>query len=167
MSITDGHLFFDSNVFAQGRRPAINIPLSVTRVGKQTQDRISKDINRELNSLFAIYDRVENLSHFGSELNASVQSTFSMGEKVHQFFNQPAGVILPREIYLILFSLVWLNIINDEATIEKARDTMIVACKKEQNRLLLRSMLAANSFNDLLKNVRENKDIIFKLWNNA
>ena len=54
MSITDGHLFFDSNVFAEGRRPAVNIPLSVTRVGKQTQDKISKDINRELSSLFAV-----------------------------------------------------------------------------------------------------------------
>ena len=75
---TDGHIFFDSNVFAEGRRPAINIPLSVTRVGKQTQDHISKDINRELSSMFAVYERVENLSHFGSEMTDSVKSIFSM-----------------------------------------------------------------------------------------
>ncbi len=164
MSITDGHLFFDYNVFSQGRRPAINIPLSVTRVGKQTQDRISKDINRELSSLFAIYDKVENLSHFGSELSASVQSTFSIGEKVHHFFNQPAMLNISREVYLVLFSLVWLNILNDEQTIEKARKNLIEASKQEQNRLLLRSLLNAESFNDLLKNVRENKELIAKLW---
>jgi F-type H+-transporting ATPase subunit alpha len=164
MSITDGHIFFDYNVFSQGRRPAINIPLSVTRVGKQTQDRISKDINRELSSLFAIYDKVENLSHFGSELSASVQSTFSIGEKVHFFFNQAAMVNISREVYLVLFSLVWLNILNDEATIEKARKNLIEASKVEQNRLLLRSLLNADSFNELLKNVRENKDLVAKLW---
>lgn len=164
MSITDGHLFFDNNVFSQGRRPAINIPLSVTRVGKQTQDRISKDINRELSSLFAIYDKVENLSHFGSELSASVQSTFSIGEKVHMFFNQPAMLNISREVYLVLFSLIWLNILNDEQAIENARKNLIESTKVEQNRLLLRSLLNAESFNELLKNVRENKDIIAKLY---
>lgn len=164
MSITDGHLFFDSNVFAQGRRPAVNIPISVTRVGKQTQDQIGKDINRELSSLFAIYERVENLSHFGSEMTESVKSIFSMGGKVYQFFNQPGNVILPREVYLVLFALVWLNILDTESDIEDTRTNLLAAYQKEENRLLLRSFLSVDSFNDLLKNIREHKEMIFNLW---
>jgi len=163
MSITDGHLFFDNNVFAQGRRPAINIGLSVTRVGKQTQERLLKDINRELNSLFAIYDRVENLSHFGSEMTDSVKSIFATGNKVYSFFNQPGGIIMPKEISLILFSLIWLNILSDESAIEKARTNLLHACEEDDNRLFLRSLLNVDSFNELLKHVGDNKDKIVSL----
>lgn len=167
MSITDGHLFFDNNIFTQGRRPAINIPLSVTRVGKQTQDQIGKDINRELSSLFTMYDRIENLSHFGSEMTESVKSIFSIGSKVHHFFTQPASLILPKDVYLVLFALVWLNIITDEEAIDDARDKLLKAYAKPENKLFLHSFLSADTFNDLLKNVREHKDLIFKLWESS
>jgi len=163
MSVTDGHIFFDGNLFAQGRRPAINIPLSVTRVGKQTQDRIGKDINRELSSLFSMYERVENLSHFGSEMTDSVKSIFEVGERVYNYLNQPAGMIIPKEVSLVLFSLVWLNIISDEASIETTRKKLLTACEKDENLLFLRSLLNAESFNDLLKNVKKYKDQILAL----
>lgn len=165
MSITDGHLFFDSNVFAQGRRPAINIPLSVTRVGRQTQNTIEKDINRELSSLFAVYEKGENLSHFGSEMTESVKSIFSIAEKVFVMFNQPAGLIMPKEVSLVLFALIWLNILNDAPSIENARRNMVINCENEQNRLLLKSLLNASNFNAFLKNVKDNKELIMPLLN--
>lgn len=163
MSITDGHIFFDTNVFAQGRRPAINIPLSVTRVGKQTQDKVSKDVNRELSSMFAVYERVENLSHFGSEMTDSVKSIFSTGDKIYSFFSQPPGVIIPKEVALILFSLIWLHIFADSALIEESRNNLLKACEVEENRLFLRSLLDVQTFNQLLKNVTEHKDQILGL----
>lgn len=163
MSVTDGHIFFDGNLFAQGKRPAINIPLSVTRVGKQTQDRIAKDINRELSSLFAMYERVENLSHFGSEMTDSVKSIFEVGERVYNFLNQPAGLTIPKEVSLVLFSLVWMNILDTEASIETTRAKLLTAIEKEENLLFLRSILDVESFNDLLKNVKKYKDNILSL----
>lgn len=167
MSITDGHLFFDTNVFAQGRRPAINIPLSVTRVGKQTQTQIEKDINRELGSLFSIYERVENLSHFGSEMTESVKSIFSTGDKVYAFFNQPAGTVIKKEISLIIFSLIWLHILTTIDSIEKARTGLLTACEKEENLLFLRSLLQVEKFNQLLKNVTDYKDKLLTLCNST
>ncbi|HEX8931634.1 MAG TPA: hypothetical protein VF810_00585 [Patescibacteria group bacterium] len=163
MSITDGHIFFDNNVFAEGRRPAVNIPISVTRVGKQTQDKISKDINRELSSLFAVYERVENLSHFGSEMTDSVKSIFSTGDKIYKFFNQEAGVIIPKEVSLIIFSLIWLHILNDDQTIETSRTNLLKACRQEENRLFLRSLFNVENFNQLLKNVSDYKEKILNL----
>lgn len=160
MSITDGHILFDANVFAEGRRPAINIGISVTRVGKQTQKRVAKDINRELSSLFAIHDKVENLSHFGSELSESVKSIFAMGERVYSFFNQPADMILPEEIYTILFALVWLNILTKEGEIETTRDKMLSSWTQEENRHFYQNLIKTESFNDLLRRVKENKDRI-------
>lgn len=163
MSITDGHVFFDSNVFAEGRRPAINIPLSVTRVGKQTQDHVSKDINRELSSLFAVYERVENLSHFGSEMTDSVKSIFATGGRVYSFFNQDAGLIIPKEVSLVVFSLIWLHLLSDEADIEQSRQNLLKACLQEENRLFLRSLFNVENFNQLLKNVTDYKDKILAL----
>jgi len=164
MSITDGHIFFDNNIFNQGRRPAINIPLSVTRVGKQTQDKIGKDINRELNSLFAIYDKSENLSHFGSEMTESVKSILGPGERVYHFFNQPPRLTLPREIYLTLFALVWTTIINDDDTIDSARTNLLQSCQQESNRMLIKSLLNTDSLNAYLKNIRDNAALLEPLW---
>jgi len=163
MSITDGHLLFDYNVFTQGRRPAINIPISVTRVGKQTQDKVSKDINRELSGLFAVYERVENLSHFGSEMTDSVKSIFSTGDKIYSFFNQEIGVIITKEVSLIIFSLIWLHVFTDNSQVEAARKNMLLSCAKEENRMFLRSLLNVETFNQLLKNVTDHKDKILTL----
>lgn len=163
MSITDGHLFFDNNVYAKGIRPAINSSLSVTRVGKQTQDKVMKDINRELSSLFSVYEKVENLSHFGSELSESVKNTLQLGEKVQYFFNQPEGITFPREVYLILFCLVWLGAVNTEAEIDQARDKLMAAVKDKKTKDLLEELLKTDSFNGLLKNVGAQKDTLMKI----
>ncbi|HSW47686.1 MAG TPA: hypothetical protein VLG67_01265 [Candidatus Saccharimonadales bacterium] len=165
MSITDGHLFFDNNVYAKGVRPAINTPLSVTRVGKQTQDRIMKDINRELSSLFSVYEKIENLSHFGSELSESVKNTLMLGEKIQFFFNQPDGMTLPREVYLVLFCLVWLNHINTESEIEQTRTNLASFIQNDENKQMLTDLLKADSFNGLLRNVGEKKDVLLKQAN--
>lgn len=163
MSITDGHLFFDNNVYARGIRPAINTPLSVTRVGKQTQDKIMKDINRELSTLFSVYEKVENLSHFGSELSESVKNTLQLGDKIQYFFNQPEGMTFPKEVYMVLFCLVWLGFINTEAEIEQARDKLMAMAQNKAKNKLLTDLLKADSFNGLLRNVGEKRDVLLKL----
>lgn len=163
MSITDGHLFFDSNVYAKGQRPAINTPLSVTRVGKQTQNKIMKDINREVAGLFSVYEKVENLSHFGSELSESVKNTLNLGEKIQYFFNQPEGITYTKEVYLTLFCLVWLGIINTEEETDNAREKLATAVKDKNNQVLLSNLLTSDSFNSLLREVGNKKAEIMKM----
>ena len=163
MSITDGHLFFDSNVYAKGIRPAINTSLSVTRVGKQTQDRIMKDINREIAGLFSVFDKVENLSHFGSELSESVKNTLRLGTKIQYFFTQPEGITYPKEIYLTLFAILWLGIINTEDEIENARFKLSESAKDQANLNFLKDLINTDSFNGLLRLVGTKKDEIMKM----
>ena len=55
MGMTDGHIFLDSNIYFQGRRPAVNLSLSVTRVGRQTQSALLRDINHELTAFLTTY----------------------------------------------------------------------------------------------------------------
>lgn len=163
MSITDGHLFFDSNVYAKGIRPAINTSLSVTRVGKQTQNKIMKDINREVTGLFSVFEKVENLSHFGSEISESVKNTLKLGNKIQYFFTQPEGITFPKEIYLILFSLIWLGIVNSEDEIENARLKLTESIKIQDNFDFLKSLINTDSFNGLLRLVGNNKTELLKL----
>jgi F-type H+/Na+-transporting ATPase subunit alpha len=165
MSITDGHLFFDNNVYAKGIRPAINTSLSVTRVGKQTQDKIMKDINREVAGLFSVYERVENLSHFGSELSESVKNTIKLGKKVQNFFNQPEGKTFPKEVYLTLFCLVWLGILNTEEEIENARQKLSDAARDQANFTFMANLLKTDSFNGLLRLVGNKKEDIMRMIN--
>jgi len=88
MSMTDGHIYFDTEMFNQGRRPAINPLLSVTRVGLQAQKPLFKDISRVVSSFLARYEKVKEYMHFGSEVTQEVLETLSLGDKVVALFDQ-------------------------------------------------------------------------------
>lgn len=109
ISITDGHLLFDSTLFRQGRRPAIHTELSVTRVGKQTQTSLERDISRRLTTLLNQYQKTIGLSHFGAELSEEAQSILQQGEIVLTFFQQSAHLILPRPIQEVFLGMIWLK----------------------------------------------------------
>lgn len=165
MGITDGHIFFDSNIFYKGRRPAVNIGLSVTRVGKQTQSKLNRTITRELLSFFSLYDRMQNLSHFGTELTQSVKNILAMGDLLNLFFDQPYTVIIPETVQIILFSLLWIKIIDpDKETLEHIRDTLIKAYQEKDTKQLLDEIIHVDTLNDLLRNVSLYKDKLTALW---
>ncbi len=114
MSITDGHVFFDTSLFDMGRRPAINYFLSVTRVGRQTQTKLRWAVSRELLSFLSLYDRTQDFIHFGAEINEGITSTLNMGDKILSFFNQPMGHVLDINLQIVLFSLVWVGALSGE-----------------------------------------------------
>lgn len=112
MSMTDGHLYFDSDLFAKGRRPAINPFLSVTRVGRQTQSTLKRDISREILSFLTISEKMQNFTHFGAELTESTKMTLAVGEKVIEFLDQAPSNTMPINLQILLFSLLWQNILQ-------------------------------------------------------
>jgi len=109
MSITDGHIFFDSDLFKQGHKPPINHFFSVTRVGRQTQSKLRWGVNRELVSFFTLFNKTQNFVHFGAELNEGIRSTLQMGEKLSSFFNQSVEKIIPLKVQILFYCLVWLG----------------------------------------------------------
>lgn len=167
MGMTDGHIYFDSNIYFQGRRPAINLSLSVTRVGRQTQQKVKRDINRELTAFLALYEKMQNFSHFGAELTESVKHILYTGEKIYKFFNQQYTVIVPSAVQLILFSMLWLKFIEDQEDdlIMKYRDSLINAYNtNDKVRELFDKLIKANSFNALLSDVTKLKDQLLALY---
>lgn len=107
MSMTDGHIFFDVDMYNQGVRPAINYFLSVTRVGRQTQSAIKYKINRELNNILSLYEKTKAFIHFGAEISEGVRLNLRLGEKLLQFFDQTGDVLVPNHIQILVFVLIW------------------------------------------------------------
>ena len=107
MSMTDGHIFFDTNFFDQGRRPAINPFLSVTRVGEQTQSALQRQIGRHLRSFFVSNEKIKQFRHFQSELGENVRSIFETSERLTAMLDQDAHQTVPVQINAFLYGLVW------------------------------------------------------------
>lgn len=165
MGMTDGHIFFDSDAFYKGRRPAINISLSVTRVGRQTQSALKSSLNREITAFLANYEKVQSFSHFGAELSEKVKTTLKTGEKLQLFFDQHYNVIMPEEVQLILISLIWLHVLNDlsNESVDLVRNKLLEMYKDEKQRKQFQDMVKVETFQDLLINVGKNKDVFLSL----
>ena len=161
MSMTDGHLYFDSDLFAKGRRPAINPFLSVTRVGRQTQSTLKRDINREILSFLTISEKMQNFTHFGAELTESTKVTLAVAEKVIQFLDQAVAITMPINLQILLFSMLWDNILQNKNVEPIGKDVNKII-DSYKNPVLAKgidqAINDAKSFNDLLKIMREKGD---------
>lgn len=160
MSMTDGHLYFDIDLFGKGRRPAVNPFLSVTRVGRQTQSNVEREINREILSFLTLFEKMQSFTHFGAELNQTVKVTLSVGEEVIKFFQQPPSTIIPINVQILLFCLLWINVVQKGASYDEAKDIKKIIKLYETNedfRKTLDTMIGkATSFNNLLAIIKEN-----------
>lgn len=107
MSMTDGHIFFDSDAFNRGRRPPINPFLSVTRVGLQTQTPLLRELTRELSSFLVHLERLRQFVHFGAELSEAVRQQLALGELIYAFFDQDYHVIRRLPLSVVIFSGLW------------------------------------------------------------
>jgi F-type H+-transporting ATPase subunit alpha len=94
MSITDGQIILDLNVFRQGIRPAVNAGLSVSRVGGQAQTVRQKRLSGELFKILARYKQAEEFSHFGSSLSKDAQIDLTLGKQIYDALQQN-----PEELY--------------------------------------------------------------------
>jgi F-type H+/Na+-transporting ATPase subunit alpha len=89
ISITDGQIFLESELFYSGVRPAINVGISVSRVGGNAQTKAMRQVAGRLKLDLAQYRELEAFSQFGSELDAATQRTLARGERMVATLNQP------------------------------------------------------------------------------
>jgi F-type H+-transporting ATPase subunit alpha len=89
ISITDGQIFLESDLFYSGVRPAINVGISVSRVGGNAQTRAMKKVAGRLRLDLAQYRELEAFAQFGSELDPQTQRTLANGERMVATLNQP------------------------------------------------------------------------------
>jgi F-type H+/Na+-transporting ATPase subunit alpha len=97
ISITDGQIYLESKLFYSGVRPAINVGISVSRVGGNAQITPMRRVAGRLKLELSQYRELEAFSQFGSELDAATQRTLARGERLVRTLNQPERQPMPVE----------------------------------------------------------------------
>ena len=91
ISITDGQLFFSASLFNEGIRPAINVGISVSRVGSAAQPKIMKQVAGQLKLQLAQYTELQAFAQFASDLDVSTQRLLLRGSQLRELLKQSPG----------------------------------------------------------------------------
>jgi F-type H+-transporting ATPase subunit alpha len=97
ISITDGQIFLETGLFFQGIRPAINVGLSVSRVGSAAQTKAMKKVSGSIKLELAQYREMAAFAQFGSDLDASTQRLLNRGARLTELLKQPQYAPMPFE----------------------------------------------------------------------
>jgi F0F1-type ATP synthase alpha subunit len=169
MSMTDGHIFFDIDLYNEGKRPAVNPYLSVTRIGHQTQTHLLKDLSRELTSFLVSYDTMKQFLHFGAEVGATAKNILLLGERIDVLFNQGTTSIIPINVNILSLGGLWAGIWNEIKLpdLKRELEQLVLnyqtddAYKKKVNNLIENT----NSFSVLVNLLRRQGEIITEKLN--
>jgi F-type H+-transporting ATPase subunit alpha len=89
ISITDGQIFLETDLFYQGIRPAVNVGLSVSRVGSAAQTKAMKQVAGSIKGELAQYREMAAFAQFGSDLDAATQRLLNRGARLTELLKQP------------------------------------------------------------------------------
>src|SRR6187401_878130 len=106
ISITDGQIFLETDLFNQGMRPAVSVGLSVSRVGSAAQIKATKQVGGKLKGELAQFRELAAFAQFGSDLDAKTKAQLDRGGRIVELFKQPAFNPIPIELQVaILFAM--------------------------------------------------------------
>src|SRR5216110_1308111 len=113
ISITDGQIYLESDLFYQGVRPAISVGLSVSRVGSAAQTRAMKQVASQLKGDLAQFRELAAFAQFGSELDAKTQAQIDRGKRIMEIFKQPQYSPIPVETQVAVILAVQNGHVDD------------------------------------------------------
>ena len=102
ISITDGQIFLETDLFYQGIRPAVNVGLSVSRVGSAAQTKAMKKVAGRIKGELAQYREMAAFAQFGSDLDASTQRLLARGSRLTELLKQPQFSPLKMEEQVVV-----------------------------------------------------------------
>jgi F-type H+/Na+-transporting ATPase subunit alpha len=121
ISITDGQIYLETDLFYQGIRPAISVGLSVSRVGSAAQIKAMKQVAGKIKLELAQYRELAAFAQFGSDLDAKTQATLERGKRIVELFKQLQYNPIPVEVQAaVLWSMQ--NNFLDDVSVEKIKD---------------------------------------------
>ena len=113
ISITDGQIFLETDLFYQGTRPAISVGISVSRVGSAAQLKAMKQVAGRLKGDLAQFRELAAFAQFGSELDAATQAKIDRGKRIIELFNQPQYSPIPVEVQVATLWAVQNGFLDD------------------------------------------------------
>ncbi len=151
ISITDGQIFLETDLFYQGIRPAVNVGLSVSRVGSAAQIKAMKQVAGKIKGELAQYREMAAFAQFGSDLDAATQRLLNRGARLTELLKQPQFSPLKTEEQVVVIY----------AGVNGYLDSIPVAKVGEFEQGLLR--LVRDSHSDLLDGIRTKKELTDEL----
>lgn len=127
MAITDGHLLFKSNLYNKNQRPAIDISLSVSRVGRQTQKVVNNTLSRRIRQVLASAGELEALARFSTELPPQTQLILRQKALIDELIKQDDLSYIPLSVQTILLALIFTTFLKDknDTFMRKHKDFLI------------------------------------------
>ncbi|MBI4371719.1 MAG: F0F1 ATP synthase subunit alpha, partial [Elusimicrobia bacterium] len=152
ISITDGQIYLESNLFYSGIRPAVNVGLSVSRVGGAAQTKAMKSVAGRLRLDMAQYNALAAFAQFGSELDASSQKQLARGERLVEILKQGQYVPLPVERQ-VLSIYAGTNGFVDEVPVKDVRryEAELFAYAESRHAATMKELAEKKAIDDALK----------------
>jgi F-type H+-transporting ATPase subunit alpha len=121
ISITDGQIYLETDLFYQGVRPAISVGLSVSRVGSAAQIKAMKQVAGRIKLDLAQFRELAAFAQFGSDLDAATQAKIERGKRIVEVFKQPQYNPISVEVQA---AVLWAaqNGFFDDVAVEKIKD---------------------------------------------
>jgi F-type H+-transporting ATPase subunit alpha len=124
ISITDGQIYLETDLFYQGVRPAISVGLSVSRVGSAAQIKAMKQVAGRIKGDLAQFRELAAFAQFGSDLDAKTQALLERGKRIVELFKQNQYNPLAVEIQVLVLWSMQNNFLDDIA-VEKVKDFQV------------------------------------------
>src|SRR5207302_8683671 len=147
ISITDGQIFLETDLFYQGIRPAVNVGLSVSRVGAAAQTKAMKKVAGKIKLELAQYREMAAFAQFGSDLDAATQRLLNRGARLTELLKQPQFSPLKMEEQVVVI-YAGVNGYLDRIPVNRVRAF--------EDGLL---GLLRNKHADILNGIRDSKDL--------
>ena len=121
ISITDGQIFLESELFHSGVRPAVNPGISVSRVGGNAQIKAMKKVSGTLKLLYSQYRELQGFAQFGSDLDADTKSRLEQGQRIVEVLKQGRNSPIAVELQVAIIFAVVNNMLKDIAVEDISR----------------------------------------------
>src|SRR5476649_1399870 len=141
ISITDGQIYLESNLFFAGVRPAVNVGLSVSRVGGAAQIKAMRQVAGKLRLDLAQYNELAAFAQFGSDLDKSSQAQLARGQRMVELLKQDQYVPIPVDKQVIVL-YAGANGLIDDVPVEAVRkfETEVLAFMDRRHPELLKTI---------------------------
>ena len=152
ISITDGQIFLETDLFYQGIRPAVNVGLSVSRVGSAAQVKAMKQVAGSIKGELAQYREMASFAQFGSDLDAATQRLLNRGARLTELLKQPQfSPLKTEEQVAVIFAGV--NGYLDRLPVDRVREfeTGLLATLRSEHRKVLDSIRTEGQLTDPIR----------------
>nr|WDA99977.1 ATP synthase CF1 alpha subunit [Cyanidium sp. THAL103] len=168
ISITDGQIFLSGDLFNSGVRPAINVGISVSRVGSAAQIKAMKQVAGKLKLELAQFDELQAFSQFASDLDKSTQQQLARGQRLRELLKQPQSspISIEEQIAMIYSGINGflddISLDKIQLFIQKLREYLVssptefLSLIKNEKEL---SVQAENNLRNIIKDIKENFDM--------